>query len=62
MMMSTLETGRGKVMQKDTRYKGYWIRFNPLNDSYIWIEKDGAYIASAESYFAAKEAIDGLVS
>ena len=43
------------------RYRGYWIKHNPLS-GYIWIEKDGAFIGSASSLADAHRLIDELVS
>lgn len=54
------ERGKSKVPvsdQQDQSYKGYSIRYNPMNQS-RWIEKDGKNISSVKSIDEAKQIID----
>lgn len=45
-----------------TRYQGYQIKQSPFDSTYVWVEKDGAYIASYSSVRAAQSDVDALVA
>lgn len=57
----TLAAQAPKVTPKETTaYRGYLIRFNPLNGA-TWIEKDKALIGHAKDEADARRIIDELV-
>jgi hypothetical protein len=49
-------------MTKDTTYKGYRLRVNPLAGGVIWVERDGMFIGYAPTEAAARAIVDLLTA
>lgn len=56
-----VEAKQDPAPQGDRAYRGYLIRFNPLN-GLCWIEKDGTRISYAKDVADAQSIIDSLVA